>query len=242
MEKLKAFYIKYLKNYIMLLVVIAIAMNLLIETLARHSLFESLGFLFTSPLVFLCNVLIILAVISLSLLFRKRIFFICLFCLPWLALGTRDLVLLANRMTPFTVKDLSSLEDGLSIVTNYFSIGTIILGVAGIVALVLGFIILYRKTPKLKEKIDYRKAAAVIVVIIVAAFGTVQISIKAGVLDTFFGNLAYAYRDNGVPYCFLVTWVSTGIDRPADYSEEAVKSVFDDGELGEDGIYTPGRG
>ena len=85
MEKLKAFYIKYLKNYIMLLVVIAIAMNLLIETLARHSLFESLGFLFTSPLVFLCNVLIILAVISLSLLFRKRIFFICLsVCRGWL--------------------------------------------------------------------------------------------------------------------------------------------------------------
>ncbi len=241
MEKLKAFYIKYLKNYIVLLIAIAIAMNLLIETLARHSLFASLGFLFGSPLVFLCNTLIILAGISLSLLFRKRIFFICIFSLPYLALGIINGIILANRMTPFTVKDFSSLEDGLSIVTNYFSTTAIVLGIAGFVALILAFVILYRKTPKISEKINYKKAAAVVAVIIVAAFGTVQASIKTGVLDTFFGNLAYAYRDNGVPYCFLVTWVDTGIDKPDSYSADTVKSLFDKGELGKDGVYSPGE-
>ena len=241
MEKLKAFYIKYLKNYIVLLIAIAIAMNLLIETLARHSLFASLGFLFGSPLVFLCNTLIILAGISLSLLFRKRIFFICIFSLPYLALGIINGIILANRMTPFTVKDFSSLEDGLSIVTNYFSTTAIVLGIAGFVALILAFVILYRKTPKISEKINYKKAGAVVAVIIVAAFGTVQASIKTGVLDTFFGNLAYAYRDNGVPYCFLVTWVDTGIDKPDSYSADTVKSLFDKGELGKDGVYSPGE-
>ena len=50
-------------------------------------------------------------------------------------------------MTPFTVKDFSSLEDGLSIVTNYFSTTAIVLGIAGFVALILAFVILYRKTP-----------------------------------------------------------------------------------------------
>ena len=60
-------------------------------------------------------------------------------------------------------------------------------------------------------------------------------------LDTFFGNLAYGYSDNGVPYCFLVTWMDQGIDKPSNYSADMIESIFYDGELGDDGIYTPGE-
>ena len=45
----------------------------------------------------------------------------------------------------------------------------------------------------------------------------------------------------GVPYCFLVTWVDTGIDKPDSYSADTVKSLFDKGELGKDGVYSPGE-
>ena len=241
MEKLKRFYGKYLKNYAVVLFLIAVLLNLIIETLARHSLIQSLGFLFQHPLVFLCNVILIWALISLSLLFRKRIFFTCLFSMVWLALGIINGVILSNRMTPFTVKDLSSLKDGWSIITTYFSTVTLILVVAAVVVLVLGFVILYRKTPRLTEKVNYKRAVAAIVLIFLLAFGSIQIGQKTGVLDTFFGNLAYAYRDNGVPYCFLITWVSTGIDKPDDYSAESVQGIFDGGELGKDNIYTPGK-
>lgn len=241
MEKLKSFYHKYLKNHIALLFAAAIVLNLIIETLARHSLIASFAFLFQSPLVFLCNVCIILSLISLSLLFRKRIFFMCIFSLVWLALGIVNGVILLNRLTPFTIYDLSSLQDGLSIVTNYFSTKIIIISIVAIVVLALGFIILYRKTPKLAEKVNYKRAVATILVIIVGTFGIVQAGMRTGVLDTFFGNLPYGYRDNGVPYSFLVTWVSTGISKPADYSEEMIQGIFKNGELGDDGIYTIGE-
>ncbi len=36
-------------------------------------------------------------------------------------------------------------------------------------------------------------------------------------------------------YCFINTWLNTGIDRPSGYSEENVLSIFDEDELGEDG-------
>ena len=241
MEKIKAFYNKYLKNYVLVLFLVAIGLNLFIEILARSSLIEALGFMLGSPLVFLCNVVIILALISLSLLFRKRIFFTCIFSMIWMALGIINGVILLNRLTPFTIYDLSSLKDGLSIVTNYFTTKTIILALVGIVALVLVLIILYRKTPKLAEKINYKKSLAVIAVLIIGAFGIVQGAMKVGVLDTFFGNLPYGYRDNGVPYSFIVTWVSTGIDKPEGYSAETMQDIFDGGELGKDGIYTPGE-
>ncbi|MDO4544628.1 MAG: sulfatase-like hydrolase/transferase [Bacillota bacterium] len=241
MEKLKGFYVKYLKNYGVLLVAVAVFLDLFIETFARHSLIQSIGFLVLHPLVSLCNILLILAVLSLSLLFKRRIFAICLFSLPWIVLGAVNGIILLNRMTPFTVKDLSNFSDGISIITTYFSTGTLILVGVIAAAIVLTYVVLFRRTPKLQRKINYKKVLAVIAVIIVATFGVVQISMRTGILETFFGNLAYAYRDNGVPYCFLVTWVSTGIDKPDDYSQEMIQSIFSEGELGDDNIYTPGE-
>ena len=241
MEKLKKFCDKYLRNYVVLLFVVAVVLNLVIETLARHSLIETMSFLADRPLTFLCNVLLIWAVLTPALLFRRRIFATCMLSLIWLALGITNGVILANRMTPFTIFDLSNLEDGLSIVSNYFSIKTMVIAVAAAVALVVAIIILFRKAPKMKEKVNYKRAAAAIVIIAVGTFGAFQLAIKAGVLDTFFGNLAYGYRDNGVPYSFLVTWMDQGIDKPDGYSAEEIEGIFTGGELGKDNVYTPGK-
>ena len=241
MEKLKTFCAKYIKNYVVILFLTAIGIDIAMETLARHSLIQSVSFIVTNPLVSLCNVLLIFALVSLSLLFRKRIFATVILGMIWMAVGIVNSVILANRMTPFTVKDMSNLKDGMGIITTYFSTFTLILLIVGIAVLIFGIIVLYRKTPKLKEKINYKKALAIIAIIGVGTFGAIQISIKAGVLDTFFANLAYAYRDNGVPYCFLVTWIDTGVDKPDNYSKSQIEGIFDGGELGDDNIYTPGE-
>lgn len=239
MEKLKGFYNKYLKNYAMLLVVDAIALNLIIETLARHSLIKSVAFMIQSPLVFICNALMILCLLSFSLLFRRRIFAMSMLSLVWLALGITNGIILSNRMTPFTVNDFSSLKDGLSIVGTYFSVVTVVLAIAGIVALILAIILLFRKAPKLKERVNYKKSVTIIAIVSLVTVGVFQMAIKAGVLDTFFGNLAYGYRDNGVPYCFVVTWMDKGVGKPEGYSAEEIQRIFTGGELGKDNIYTP---
>lgn len=241
MEKLKGFYKKYFSKYAVFLFLLAVALNFVIELFARHSLVETLGFLFGHPVVYLCNVLLIFAVISLAMLFKKRVFATCMLSLIWLILGAVNGIILLNRMTPFTVKDLSNLEDGISIIPNYFSKTSLIFMGIGAAVLIAGIIFLFRKTPKLNKRINYKRAVAVIAVAWIVAFGAIQTGMRCGVLDTFFGNLAYAYRDNGVPYSFLVTWIKTGIDKPDDYSSESVKSVFTGGELGDDGIYTPGK-
>ena len=240
MEQLKTFYTKYLRHYIVLLFLIAIAVNFVIELLARHSLILTLQFLFGHPVVYFCNVCIIFAVISLAMFFRRRVFVTCMLSMLWLLLGVINGVILLNRMTPFTVKDLSNLGDGLSIVSNYFSVKTIIIAVAAAAAVVLLVAVLFRKLPVMKKKVRIRRAIAVVVILWAGTFSLIYGSMNIGTLDTFFGNLAYAYRDNGVPYSFLVTWVRTGIIKPQDYSAEKVRNIFSKGELGKDKIYTPG--
>ncbi len=235
MEKLKNFYLKYLHNCIAMSVLLGFVLNFIIEALARHSFVAGLEFLAESPLVFLYNVLIIFTTMMTAVLFRRRIFIYFWWSGWWLALGIINSVILSNRMTPFTTKDLSILEDGLSIVTNYLNSKEIAMACVGFGLLIAAVVLVFIFAPKLKEKINYKKSIAIFLATLVCIFGASGLAIKCGIVDTFFGNLAYAYRDFGVPYCFINTWLNTGISKPFGYSEEKVKNVFDEGELSEDG-------
>ena len=223
------------------LIIAAIVLDFIIEALSRHSPLDSALFMVQHPLVSICNVMLILAVLSLSLLFHKRIFAMCMFSLIWIALGITNCVILANRMTPFNVKDLSNMKEGTQILRNYFSVTNLIIIALGIAALILAIILLYRKTPKRIEKINYGKTTAVVLLIIALAFGSIQGGMRIGVLDTFFGSLPSAFKENGMPYSFMITWVKTGIDKPRGYSEDLILGEFSHGEMGKDGVYTPGE-
>ena len=211
--------------------IIAILINLVIETLARQNPVGGLLFLVQSPTVFLYNSLLIFASLSIAGLFRRRVFFLTFISMLWLALGITNGVILSNRMTPFTVYDLQSLKDGLSIATNYFTKVQLIAIIGAIVILVLFIIILWRKAPKKKEKINYKRDIAALLCIFALTFGATGLVIKAGIVDTFFPNLAYGYRDNGVPYCFMNTWLNTGVSKPSDYNKDLIDDIFTEEEM-----------
>lgn len=210
--------------------VLSFVLNLIIETLARQNALGGLKFLAQNPLVFMYNVLIILVSFSFVSLFKRRIFFFTIMSAIWLALGITNGIILANRMTPFTVYDIQSMKDGLSLATTYLSKTQIGLMIAGGVLVVVGIILLWRKAPK-KEQMDYKKDIIGIVFVITIAFSASGLLINKGILDTYFPNLAYGYRDNGVPYCFINTWLNTGVKKPPVYNEDIIKGAFTEKEL-----------
>lgn len=215
--------------------VLAFALNFTIEACARHSAMASFKFFAGSPVVFIYNVFLIFVMFVPAILLRRRIIYIFLVSCFWLTIGIINGVILANRMTPFTVKDLANLEDGMTIITNYLTVWQIALvGVAIVLALIVLFFI-FRRAPKKKE-LNLKKNLAVVLMIFAVFVGTTLGGMKTGVLDTFFGNLAYAYRDNGVPYCFINTWLNTGVSRPMGYSQESIEGIFTEDEL--EGIRT----
>lgn len=234
MEKYKQFFMKYLHNAVAICIVLSFALNLIIESLARQSLANGIGFFVNSPLVFMYNVFIIFATLSIALLIKRRVFVYVVFSALWLTLGITNGVILSERMTPFTTKDLAVLDDGLSIVTNYLSKVEIILACVGVVVVVILIILLFKFAPRKKDKINYKRNVALFLGICIGVTGATDLAIKTKVVDTFFGNLAYAYRDYGVPYCFINTWLNTGIRQPAGYSKESIQSIFDKGELGDE--------
>jgi len=218
-------------------VVLSFIVNLIMETWARHSMAMALQFLFQSPAVFLFNTAIIFTSYSIVLLFRRRLSWYIFLSFLWIAIGTVNGILLLNRMTPFTVKDIATVKDGLAIAPDYFSTAALILAAAGAAALIGGIILLFIFGPKIKSKINYRKNIVLVLVIVAGMFGASQLAIQTRTVSTYFENIAFAYSDYGVPYCFISTWINTGIPKPANYSAAAVRRVFSKGELGKAGVY-----
>ena len=237
MGKIVKFYNKSTKNSLIVLFVWSFILNMVIETLARKG---AGGFLFLiqSPLVFLFNTLLIFATLSVSIIFKRQLFFIVIISCLWGTVGVVNGIILIERMTPFTVKDLSALTDAATIMTNYFSFIQLLLMAVGIVLAVFGVVMLWLKAPKRESYKGIKKRIIAVLLVIACTTGAGFTLIKTNVLATFFGNLAYAYRDYGVPYCFTNTWLNTGIQKPSGYSKEAVQKALPKGELDKDGKVT----
>lgn len=217
--------------------------NFIIELCSRRSLGDTFGYIFGSPLVFLYNSLIILATLSIVLLFKRRTFFFTLITTVWIGFGVTNGIILSNRVTPFTATDLTLADLGLGIISKYLSKSTTTLIAAFLIAVVLGIVFLFFKGPKYKGKLNYKKN----ILIVASVWAFLLLSTKAAlglnVISSYFGNIAFAYVDYGFPYCFSNTLLNTGIDKPKDYSEEKIATISDliassksTNELGNDSI------
>lgn len=243
-KSVKDFYNKYLNKTFLHYFLWAFFLNLFMETWARQKMpiYGGLYFMVTKPLIFFYNVLIILATVSIGALFKRRVFATLLLSIPWIVIGIVNGVILMQRMTPFTMKDVDALGDGLTILTNYMSFFQIAAMVAVIVLVTAAFVVLFIKGPKVRREISVKKNLVVIILVISAAFGSSYGLIRLNVLNTFFGNLAYAYEDYGVPYCFINTWLNQGIHKPKGYSREKIQEILKKSKVSSTGKVTINKG
>ena len=201
--------------------------NFIIELCSRRSLIDTFGYIFSSPLVFLYNSLIILSTLSIVLLFKRRTFFFTLITTIWIGFGITNGIILSNRVTPFTATDLTLAEFGLGIISKYLSPLMTSLISGFLILVVIGIVFLFFKGPKFKEKINYKRNILIVAATWTILFGSTKLAIATNVISSYFGNIAFAYLDYGFPYCFSNTIFNTGIDKPTDYSQEKIASISD---------------
>lgn len=212
---------------------LSILLNFTIESASRRSVSLCLQYFLKSPMTFLYNSLIIFVSFSAVYFVKRRTFVFVVVSLFWLTLGITNGVILAFRTTPFTVTDLSLFEDGLAILPNYLSINQIIMVGAGIAMLLVALALAFIYLPKHKQKINFKKSIIGLLIIIFFLIEVTNLAIGAGWVSNYFGNLNYAYRDYGFPYCFMNTWLINGISAPNNYSSEEILGIFEPGELSE---------
>ena len=206
---------------------LSVVTTLLTEAFSRFSLWKAFGFLFLHPVLFLLNAAILAITLAPGLLTRRKPFYFFLLCILWFASGVIDFFILHNRVTPFNANDFKMLSDGWNVLFHYYStlqvIGLLLLIVFGISLLVIAFI----KFPKSAVPVDYRIRFPLFVTVAGALLACVFLGRGTGILATNFPNIADAYHDYGLPYCFSCSLLDNGISKPSNYSEEVVGDLID---------------
>mgnify|MGYP000661891755 FL=1 len=190
------------------------------------SLFE---FITDNPLALLVDALIVLVTLVPALFLRRRVFWCVLATIVWLVAGGVNGFILLNRMTPFTMSDLTVLNTGLDTLPNYLSTGYIVLLAVALILSALGLILLFWKGPRNALPLKKRILMGILGMLVSggALAGGWALAFQTNQLSTTFANLAFAYEDYGFSYCFLQTWLNKGIHRPSNYSQQSVNNVLD---------------
>ena len=227
MNRIKAVLQKCWQYEIVHAAVYSALLNMLVECFNRRSLI-GLVMIFTNPVLFLYNTLIILVTMSVVLLFHRKVFVYCTVSVVWLLLAITNFVVLCSRKTPFTAMDIYLIEDAIKVIPVYLNAFQIILIVLAVAAGIAGLVWLWIKGPKQQEKIHYIRTTVKIGLLLLCCMGVTHLLLLTGTISSYFGNLANAYKQYGFAYCFTCSVVDRGISKSDEYTPEYVNSLKED--------------
>ena len=208
--------------------VLALSLNLIIEILGRRSLLAALSYLVLHPYVFFINALILLITLLPAVLFSRRTFVYLCVTVGWLALGITNFVLLGMRNTPLAAIDFGLIVSCIGIIDVYLNPLQMLLIGGGIAVVILGLICLYRRTEKQPISLSSRIRRITTLTVSVVSFVLILgFSLHIQAFTTKFPDLAAAYTDYGFAYCFSLSVLDRGVDRPTDYSDASIDEILD---------------
>lgn len=222
-KRIGAFFVKHAVLYSF---VVSLLTNLAVEMLSRQSVVRGVVHLFSDPLVFFYNTLLIFAVTLVSLFFKRRAFALSLALFPFLALGVINCAVLAYRVNPVSATDFVKIKSIFSIFNLYLEGWVFVLVVLAVILILAGFVLLFIYCKKRERMVTVGIVSLPSALVAIAIF--LNVFVGNGVLSKKFTNLNDAYEDYGFIYCFSCSVFETGIAKPQGYSTEKVVTILDE--------------
>ena len=210
---------------------LACIINFTIEAISRHSLAAAWNYMTGTPLVFLYNAFMIFVTFSIVYLFKRRIFVRIIISALWIILGIANGYILLKRVTPFNAQDLKIAGDGIALINNYCNGFEVVVIAIGAAALVVWLVSMWRRGGQYTGKVHHVASLLGIVVCCILYTFVTNAAIDKRVVSTYFGNIAFAYEDYGLPYCFSASLFNTGISEPNGYTKKKMAKINKNGEL-----------
>ncbi len=230
-KSLMAFLDKYALIFHIPLAMLLVLVN---ESLSRHSLIDGFGFIVNHPGAYLYNSYIIYVILLLVFLSPRRLFMRLVMMAVVILFGIINCIILNNRVTPFGFTDLAMVGDLLTMQnTKYFTAQQAGISLIAILIFVFLMVMLHMRGKKQQVKTKLWVRIVVCVVGFASLVPATRVCQNAGVVQTYFGNLAQGYLDNGYAYGFAMSVVGRGMNEPSGYSEKTVEKIVNDTEKGD---------
>ena len=230
-KSLMAFLDKYALIFHIPLAMLLVLVN---ESLSRHSLIDGFGFIVNHPGAYLYNSYIIYVILLLVFLSPRRLFMRLVMMAVVILFGIINCIILNNRVTPFGFTDLAMVGDLLTMQnTKYFTAQQAGISLIAILIFVFLIVMLHMRGKKQQVKTKLWVRIVVCVVGFASLVPVTRVCQDTGVVQTYFGNLAQGYLDNGYAYGFAMSVVGRGMNEPSGYSEKTVEKIVNDTEKGD---------
>ena len=220
--------IDFLNKYSLLFhAIAAMAIVFIVEVISRRSFISACKFVDSHTLAFMYNSFLVFVSFALVYLFRRRAFARVVITGFWTILGIINGCVLSNRVTPFGYTDLKCIPELLAMNnTSYFTAEQATIVVIGLGSFALFLIALFIKGPKYNGKIRYAGVSvAFLALLFVAIPVTTNVAQSTNVVASYYSNIAQGYNDYGFVYSFSSTVVDRGMQKPEDYTQDAVDAV-----------------
>lgn len=215
-------------RYLKCTLIEAVVLNYAVEAMSRHSILKPVVYLFRSPIMFLYNTMLLFFLLGLGAIFRRRILYAGIMSVAIFALGLTNGVLLLFRTTPFAAVDLTLIKSAWLIVDLYLPPFVVILIIVALVAIIVACVFAGFKAPKYTGKMMRIPFVIGAAVYLLSMVGMDSILVQMGVSTTNYSNLANAYLNYGFPYCFSNSIFKLGMEKPDNYSPEAVEQILNE--------------
>ena len=129
---------------------LALILSFVTEAICRLNPIAAAGYVFTRPLAFLYNTLLIACTLSLALLVKRRRFAYTLISAIWVVLSIVDCCIRLVRITPLNFYDFVIFVSNFSITQSYVTWWQIALIVLTVAALITGMVLLFHRTPRVQ--------------------------------------------------------------------------------------------
>jgi len=209
---------------LLLYLYLAFILNIFLEVLGRRSLLGGLTYFFTHPVFFALNTVILWLTLSVALLVQRKLFVVVLVSIFWLGLGVANCILLSFRVTPLGAVDFRNIASAFSIMNIYLNKTEIVFIALLLLAIAAGIVFAWFKLPRYKTR-TMPSVAAFLAALTVVLIST-NLPISAEMLPVSTDNVADAYENCGFVYCFSLSVLDKGIEKPENYSEDTMNSLL----------------
>jgi phosphoglycerol transferase MdoB-like AlkP superfamily enzyme len=128
--------------------------------------------------------------------------------------------------------DIYLISDAIKVIPLYINVFQMILIVVGIIAVISGLVMLFKRTKVYTQELPLYKqllhSGFKFAVIFLLTYAVAASLIINGYVQTHFGNLAQAYKQYGFVYCFTSSIKDRGISKSKEYSEEYIDGIKDE--------------
>ncbi len=214
------------KHVVISQIILSMLMIFVMEWLSRHSFISAVEFVTHHLGAYLYNCYLVFTVYSLVFLVKKRTTLRMTISAVWVMLGITNCIILLNRVTPFGYTDLYMIGDLLTMQnTNYFSAQQAALATAAIVVYAIYLVRLFMKDKGQVSKHKFGVRLAFVLALFISIVPVTHALRSAGILTSYFGNLAQGYKDYGYLYGFSTSTFDRGMSKPYGYSDSEIKKI-----------------